>query len=70
MQVFSTEAILICADHVFYRFEGEIRVDRTCAIADQQRHVVDFTSIATLHDETDLGPLLFANEMVMNSRGE
>jgi hypothetical protein len=39
------------ADHVVERLEGDVRVDRPGAVAQQQREVVDLPRVAALDDQ-------------------
>ena len=55
-------------DDVLDRLERQVRVDRSGAVADQQRHVVHLAGVATLDDEADLGALLGAHQVVVHRR--
>jgi hypothetical protein len=46
--------------------EGEVRVDGCRSIAEEQRHVMHLAGLTGLDDETDAGPGLFFDEMVMD----
>ena len=64
------EAVQPLGDQVLDRFEREVRVDRTGAVPDQQRHVMHFACVAALDDEAHLGALLGADEVVVHGGGE
>jgi len=48
------------------RLEGQVRIDRAGAVADEQGEVVDFARLARLEDEAYLRPRPGANEMVVD----
>ena len=60
----SEQALL---DHVIQRLKGEIRIDRGAAITNQRAEVMHFTRLAGFKDETDLGALAFADQIVVQS---
>jgi hypothetical protein len=49
------------------RFERQIRVDRACAIAEQQGKMVHFTRFAGLDKQADFGPSALTDQMVMQA---
>ena len=55
------------ADHVVERFEGEIRIDRAAAVADQQREMMHFARFAGFEHESNARPRAFANQMMMQA---
>ena len=55
-------------DHVFDRFEREVGVDRSRAVAHEQRHVMHLAGISGLDDESDLGAGLLADQVVVHGR--
>ena len=57
-------------DHVVDRVEGHVRVHRAGSEADEERHVVDLTGVTALDDQADLGPLLMAHEVLVDSSGQ
>jgi hypothetical protein len=70
VRVHSTESVEVLGNHVLDRFEGQVGVDRPGTEADEERHVVHLSSVATLDDETDLGALLLAHEVMVHSGGD
>src|ERR1700687_6119893 len=56
------------ADEVFDRLEGQVRVDRGGAEADEQRDVVDLTGVTAFNHQPDRGALLGAYQMVVYRR--
>ena len=60
----SEQALL---DHVIQRLKGEIRIDRGATVANQRAEVMHFTRLAGFEDETDLGALAFADQIVVQS---
>ncbi len=57
-------------DEVLDRLEGEVGVDRGCAVADEQRDVVHLTGLTGLDHQTDLGALPGANQVLVHGRGQ
>ena len=57
-------------DQVVDGFECQVRVDRRCAVRDQQRDVVNLAGLAGLDDQTDLGALAGANEVMVHRGGQ
>src|SRR5256712_548497 len=53
--------------HVRERIDGEIGVDRACAVAEEKGEVVRLARFAGLDDEADLGPLLLADQVVVQA---
>src|SRR6476659_3520408 len=60
---------LAAADHVVERLEGQVRVDDSGAIAEEQRAVMYFPGVAGLDDEAASRPGALADEMMMDRRG-
>ena len=56
------------ADQVLDGLEGQIRVDRRRAEADEHRDVVHLAGVAALDDQRDGGALLGADEVVVHGR--
>jgi hypothetical protein len=56
------------ADHVVEGFEGEVRVDGSGAVADEQGEVMDLARLAALQDEADPGARALADQVVVNTR--
>ena len=59
---------LAVADEVLDRLEGQVRVDRGGAVAEQQRDVVHLAAVAGLDDEADLHAGLLAHQVVVHGR--
>ena len=57
-------------DHVVDGVEGQVRVDRRRAEADEQRHVVHLAGVARLDHQADLGPRLLPHQVVVDGRGQ
>ena len=53
------------ADHVVERLEGEIRIDRPAAVADERGKVVHLARLAGFQHEADAGAFALADQMVM-----
>jgi len=60
----------VVLDHVVDRLEREVRVDRTGAVAEQQRHVVHLARLASLEHQADLRAGLLADEVVVHGGDE
>ena len=56
------------ADEVLGGLHRQVRVDRGCPVADQQRDVVHLAHVARLDDEPDLHAVLVADEVVVHGR--
>ena len=56
-------------DHVLDRVEGQVRVDGSGAVPEQQGEVVHLPRLAGLDDEADLGPRLLTDHVVVDRRG-
>ena len=56
-------------EHVVEGFERQIRVDRAGAIADEQRDVVHFTSVAALDDQRAAGAHPFPHQVMVHAGG-
>ena len=69
-RVHVAEAVHVLADEVLDGFEGEVRVDRTGAEPDQERHVVHFAGVTGFDDQPGHRALLGAHEVMMDRRGE
>ena len=54
------------ARHVLDGLHREVRVDRRCAVSDQQRDVMHLTHVASLNDESDLRTRLLADEVMVH----
>ncbi len=54
--------------HVGQRFKRDIRIDRACAITNQQAEVMRFARFAGFDDQPALRSSAFADEVVMNRR--
>ena len=57
-------------DEVLDRLHGEVGVDRGCAVAHQQRHVVHLAHVAGLDQQPDLGAGLLADQVVVHRGGQ
>ncbi len=57
----------VVADHAVERLEGEVRVDRAGAVADQQREVMHLARLARLEHDGDLHPQAFADQEVVQA---
>ena len=58
-------------DHVVERLEGEVRVHRAGAVAEQQRAVMHFARVAGLDDQRAARARAFAHQMMVHAgRGE
>jgi hypothetical protein len=68
--VHPAEAVHLLADEVLDRLERQVRVDRSGPVADQQRHVVHFASVAGLDDQSRHRALFRAHEVMMHRCGE
>ncbi len=55
------------ADHVVERLEGEIRIDRAAAVADERREVMHLARLAGFEHEADARARAFADEVVMQA---
>ena len=55
-------------DHVFERFENEIRIDRAAAVANQEREMMHFARLAGFENETDARARALADHMMMEAR--
>ena len=51
-----------------HRLHGQVRVDRSCSVADQEGDVVDLAHIASFNNERDLGASVVAQRVVMDGR--
>ena len=60
----------LVADQVVDGLEGQVRVDRAGAVADQAGHVVHLAGVTRLHHQPHLGPGLDAHEVVVHGRGQ
>ncbi len=69
-RVHVAQAVHVLADEVLDGFEGEVRVDRTRAEPDQERHVVHFAGVTGFDDQPGHRALLGAHEVMMDRRGE
>ena len=58
------------AGQVLHRLDGQVRVHRGRAVADQQRDVVHLADVAGLDHQADLGPGLLPDQVVMHRSGE
>ena len=66
----STRGVDPAAGQVLDRLDGQVRVDRGRAVADQQRDVVHLADVAGLDHQADLGPGLLPDQVVVHGRGE
>ena len=66
VRVHAAQPVQVVADHVLDALEGEVRVDRASAVADQQCHVMHLTRVTALDDQAHLGALLLADQMVVH----
>ena len=55
------------ADHVVERLEGQVRIDRAAAVADQQREVMHLARLAGFEHEADARARAFADQVVMQA---
>src|SRR5262245_37239428 len=53
VRIHATEAVQVLGDHVLDRLEGEVRVDRTRPVPDEERHVMHLAGVAAFENETD-----------------
>ena len=49
--------------------EGEIRVDRLCAVSTEQAEIMNLSGLAGLNDEPHLGSQTSVNQVVVDRRG-
>ena len=56
------------ADHVVERLEGEVRIHRAGAVAEQQRAVVHLARVARLDDQRAARPFAEAHEVMVDAR--
>jgi len=54
--------------HVGDGFEGDVRIDCTGAVADQQTEMMDLAGFACFDDQAGLGAGALANQMMVNGR--
>ena len=54
-------------DHVVDGLEGQIRVDGTAAVADEQREVVDLARFARLEHQSDAVPVALADQVMVEA---
>ena len=54
-------------DHVVDRFKGQIRINGSAPVADEQREVVNLARFARLENEPDAVPVAFANQVMMEA---
>ena len=70
--IHSAEAVqsptLVGPNQILNRFKGQVGVNRTGPVSDQQSHMVNLTRITALHDETNHRPLACTHEVVMHRR--
>ena len=57
----------LLADHVVERLEGEIRIDRAAAVADEQREVMHFARFAGFEHQAHARAQAFADQIVMQA---
>ena len=57
-------------DQVPDRLDGQVRVDRGGAVADEQRDVVALADVAGLHHEADPGAGLLLDQVVVHRAGQ
>ncbi len=58
---------LALADHVVKRLERQVRVDRPCAVADEQGEMVYLARLAALQHEADLRPRPGADQVMVRA---
>ncbi len=63
-------AVHAFGDQVLDRLERQVRVDRSGAVADEQRHVMHFAGIAGLDDQAGHRALLGPHEVVVHRSGQ